>query len=188
MPHLFGSLQKSDVDWEFYAESFRTCRGNIGGCFWPRSKMLGRSSAMNYLAYVRGSQRDYDRWEYEFGIPGWNYETALKYFKRSEGNQRSSLVSNRNGYYHNANGPQKVDLIGKFSPFQKMLLEAAAEKGFPLIEDINTNITTGYVNLQSTIFEGRRWSAAKSYSNPAKDRPNLHVIKYAFVTKNVDQC
>lgn len=181
--NLFQALQKSRVDWQFYAQSSRACRANVGGCFWPRGRMLGGSSAMNFMVYVRGNDRDYDRWEQEFGIPGWNYETALKYFKKSEGNQQPSFVQYDDGRYHSACGPQKIDLLGSLTPFQEMLIEAANEKGIPTIDDINADKLTGYVNLQGTYFQGRRWSAAKSFLIPAKDRPNLDVIKHAFVKK-----
>lgn len=145
--------------------------------------MLGGSSAINGMAYVRGNQRDYDRWENEFGIPGWNFETALKYFKRSEGNQYLPFVQYENGRYHNAIGPQKVDFYGNLSSFQEVLVQAAIENGIPFIDDINADKTTGYVRAQGTQFQGHRWSTAKSYLIPAMGRPNLRVIKHAFVKK-----
>lgn len=119
IPNLLLNLQKTCVDWEFYAQSSNACQGNCGGlCYWPRGKMLGGSSAMNFLVYVRGNRQNYDKWEKEFGIPGWNYDIALKYFKKSEGNQQTSFVEYENGRYHNANGLQKIDFMGNLTSVQ----------------------------------------------------------------------
>lgn len=107
----------------------------------------------------------------------------MKYFKRSEGNQQSEFVAYKNGRYHSATGLQKIDLMGNLSSIEQLVLNAAAEKGYPFIQDINSDKLTGYTNLQGTYFNGRRWSAAKSFLIPAKNRKNLHIIKNAFVTK-----
>lgn len=145
--------------------------------------MLGGSTSMNNMYYVRGNKRDYDQWGTDFGVPGWNYETVLKYFKRSEGNQVPALVENANGRYHNATGPVKVDYFGEPSPYQKQVLKAAAENGYPVIDDINADKTIGFVPFQGTYFQGRRWSSARAYLTQPANKPNLHVIKHAFVTK-----
>lgn len=125
------------------------------------------------MAYVRGNKYDYDRWETEFGASGWNYDTALKYAKQFEGNQQPSFVQYENGRYHSANGPQNIDFLGNLSSFEQSLLQAATENGHSFIEDINADKYIGYTNLQAFYFDGRRQSAAKSYLNPAKNRPNL---------------
>lgn len=135
------------------------------------------------MVYVRGNERDYNRWEQEFKITGWNYETALKYFKKSEANQQASFVAYESGRYHSANGLQKIDFMGNLSSFEEMVVAAAAEKGHPFVNDINADKLSGFTNLQATYFQGRRWSAAKSFLIPAKNRTNLRIIKNAFVTK-----
>lgn len=91
----------------------------------PRGKMLGGTSSLNDMLYVRGNKRDFDRWENDFGIPGWNYETVLKYFKRSEGNQNPAFVEYANGRYHNATGPVIVDFFGEPDLLQRQVLKAA---------------------------------------------------------------
>lgn len=181
--NLFLGLMNTKYDWQFYAQSSLACKATIGGCIIPRGKILGGSTSMNDMLYVRGNRRDFDQWETDFGVPGWNYETVLKYFKRSEGNQIPALVQYANGRYHNATGPVKVDYFGEQNLYQKQVLKAAAENGYPIIDDINADKTIGFVPLQGTYFQGRRWSPAKGYLIPAKKRPNLHVIKHAFVTK-----
>lgn len=97
----FGGLQKTKYDWVFHAETNTACRAlKNGQCFWPRGRMLGGSSSMNAMIYVRGNERDFDRWA-AAGNSGWDFENVLPYFKKSEANQQSSFVAYKNGRYHN---------------------------------------------------------------------------------------
>lgn len=170
-------------DWQFNAPNTMACKSIVGGCYIPRGKMLGGTSSINNMLYVRGNRRDFDQWETDYGVPGWNYDTVLKYFKRFEGNQNRAFVQYENGRFHNASGPVKIDYFGDLLPQQNVVLNAAAEQGFPIIDDINADKMIGFVRLQGNYIQGRRWSTAKSHLIPAKNRPNLHVIKHAFVTK-----
>lgn len=151
-------------------------------CFWPRGKMLGGTSSMNLMLYVRGFDRDYNRWA-SAGNTGWSYEDVLPFFKKSESNQWDPFVRYSNGRYHSKSGPLKVSFYGETSDFAKIFYEAGSERGIPFIEDINADKHHGFVNLQGTVFGGRRQSSAKAFLIPAMNRTNLHIIKHAFVRK-----
>lgn len=142
--------------------------------------MLGGSSSLNLMIYVRGNKRDYDHWV-EMGNSNWNYAKNLKYFKKSEANQNASLVQYRNGYYHSAKGLLKVSNYGLPSPFTSIFSNAGMERGYEFIYDINADKTLGYLNQQGTIYHGRRQSTAKAFLITAANRSNLHIIKNAFV-------
>lgn len=138
------------------------------------------------MIYVRGNRLDYDRWA-ELGNYGWDYDSVLPYFKKSEGNQCAPFVEYQNGKYHNASGPLKVDFLGndedEAEPLRQIFLKAASQAGHPIIEDINADKTLGYLKMQSTAYKGYRQSTAKAFLVPAKNRPNLHIIQNAFVEK-----
>lgn len=178
------STARTRVDWKFYAQSKFACKAIKNGCYWPRGKMLGGSSSMNYMIYIRGNKRDFDRWS-ELGNTGWNFDSVLPYFKKSEGNQYIPFVDYENGKYHNGSGPLKVSFTGVdgSEPAQKMLYDAAIERGNQGIDDINADKVLGYVRVEGTYFNGARQSTAKAFLIPAKNRPNLHIIKHAFVEK-----
>ncbi|XP_055309378.1 glucose dehydrogenase [FAD, quinone]-like [Sitodiplosis mosellana] len=182
VPSLYEAIQKTQSDWEFYAESDSACLAQQHGCFWPRGKTLGGSSATNAMFYVRGTERDYNRWA-ELGNPTWDWEHALKYMKRSEANQNPDFVKYRNGKFHGDKGPLAVDFYGELHPMSKILIEAAQEHGIKFVDDINADDTLGYVNAQATVSNGRRQSTAKAYLVPAKNRSNLHIVKHAHVQK-----
>lgn len=182
MPALFESLQKSEHDWEFYAESDSACLALEHGCFWPRGKLLGGSSSINAMFYVRGTRQDYDRWA-ELGNPTWNYENILKYMKKSEGNGNPDFVKYKNGRYHNDNGPIGINTFGELHSFSKIFYEAGQERGIKFVDDINADEILGYTNAQGFVKNGRRQSTAKSFLVPAKNRTNLHIVKYAHVQK-----
>lgn len=136
------------------------------------------------MVYTRGRKDNYDQWA-ELGNSGWDFDSVLPYFKKSEGNQYEPFVSYKNGEYHNATGPMKIDFFGQDGQdaYRKIFLDAAVEGGNPIIDDINADKPLGYLNMQATYSNGRRQSAAKSHLIPAKNRKNLHVIKHALVKK-----
>lgn len=179
---LAGSLQHSAVDWEFYPEAPSLCKAFKSGCYWPAGKMLGGSSSMNYMAYVRGHQNDYDHWS-ALGNHGWDFKNVLEYFKKSEANQNATLVEYQNGRYHSADGLLKVSNFGGNDPFSEVLIAGGAEIGFPFLFDINADRHVGYVKIQGTVNKGRRQSTAKAFLITAKKRENLKIIKNALVTK-----
>lgn len=178
-------MQKTEIDWQFYTESNDSCLGQTTqGCFWPRGKVLGGSSTINYMLYVRGNPADFNRWS-ELGNVGWDYENVLPYFKKLELNHHEDFVNYKNGKYHSADGLQNIDFFATdgTESQRELLLKAAIEAGNPHIDDINADIGLGYLNLQGFHYDGFRQSAAKSYLVPAKKRRNLHVIKNAMAQK-----
>lgn len=134
----------------------------------PRGRVIGGSSATNALLWYRGHPSDYDEWEAS-GAKGWNYESLLPYFRRSEDWQGGA--SEQRG----AGGPMRIETPPDPHPIATALLDASAELGLPVIDDPNgpSNEGAAYANLM--ISGGRRCSAATAYLAPARARPNLEV-------------
>lgn len=182
---MFFSIQKTENDWQFRANTKNGCKSYKDGCLWPRGKMLGGTHGMNAMIYFRGHRRDYDNWKH-IGNTDWGYEDVLKYFKKSERNLDIEFVEYHNGKYHSDDGLLPV---GKYRagsvelPIENHFISAGREAGYEYVGDFNSDTILGYSRVQGTIFNGRRQTTAKTFLIPAKDRPNLHVIKHAHVTK-----
>ncbi len=130
---------------------------------WPRGKVLGGSSALNGLLYVRGQPQDYDRWA-ELGNTGWSFDDVLPYFKKSEDNERGV------DQFHAVGGPQKVSDLRLRRPIAEHFVQAATECGIPLNEDYNGASQEGVGYFQQTAYRGLRWSTAKGFLRPARKR------------------
>uniref|UniRef100_A0A182JK90 Glucose-methanol-choline oxidoreductase N-terminal domain-containing protein n=2 Tax=Anopheles atroparvus TaxID=41427 RepID=A0A182JK90_ANOAO len=182
IPFLFFTLQRTSVDWSYYAGSrkARACRASPRGCYWPRGKMLGGSGAMNVMIYMRGNARDYDDWK-KRGNVGWGWESVLRYFKKSEDNRDPQVV--QNGTYHGTGGYLTVVTSTGDPAGVKRMQAAFLEAGFKWLTDFNGNTHIGFGRIQQTIVNGTRFSPAKAFLVPAKQRPNLQVIKHALATK-----
>ncbi len=135
---------------------------------WPRGKVLGGSSSLNGLLYIRGHREDYDRWV-ELGNPGWSYDEVLPYFLKSEDQQRGA------GPYHGVGGPQKVSDLRLNRPIADHFVRAAQEVGIPFNEDANGATQEGVSYFQQTAHRGFRWSTARGFLKPVRKRPNLSV-------------
>lgn len=180
---MFFTVQKTAHDWQFKADSKNGCHTYKSGCLWPRGKMLGGTSGINAMIYLRSHRRDYNGW-HELGNPGWSYDDVLKYFKKSEQNLNENIA--RNGKYHSENGLLKVGFYRDnetYNTIENCHISAAKETGYEYVHDFNSEELLGYSRVQGTIHNGRRQSAAKAFLIPAKDRSNLHIIKHAHVTK-----
>lgn len=173
-------MQKSTVDWEYYLEKSDKASLSIpGGCFWPRGKMLGGSSGINGMLYIRGNARDFDSWE-EQGNKGWSYNHVLKYFRRSETNKM--LDGDQDGnMYHGGKGPMKIDNFFNFDPIKDMVLGGAMDLGYKINLDVNAEEQMGFTTCQGNINYGRRQSTGTAFLSTILDRKNLHVIKHAQV-------
>jgi choline dehydrogenase len=142
---------------------------------WPRGRVLGGSSAINGLLYVRGQAQDFDVWR-QLGNVGWSYEDVLPYFKRSEDQERGA------DDYHGAGGPLGVaDVRLRQNALCEAFIEACAAAGIPRNNDFNGASQEGAGYFQLTNRNGRRCSAAVAYLRPARGRPNLHVLTGALV-------
>ena len=136
----------------------------------PRGKVIGGSSSINGMVYVRGSAEDFDTWD-ELGATGWSYADVLPYFKRQE-NSKGGQPGWRgtDGPLHVQRGPAKNPLVRAF-------VEAGKQAGFETTEDYNGEKQEGFGLMEQTIHEGRRWSAASAYLKPALKRPNVDLLR-----------
>ena len=167
VPLGYGKLFKDkSVNWMYQTEP----EPGLGGrqVFQPRGKVLGGSSSINGLLYVRGQHEDYDRWR-QHGNAGWGYEDVLPYFKKAENQQRGA------DKYHGVGGPLPVSDWRHADPLSEAFVVAAAETGIPTNPDFNGATQEGAGMFQTTTRRGRRASTAFSYLRPAKGRGNLHV-------------
>ncbi len=143
---------------------------------WPRGKVLGGSSSLNGLLYVRGQAEDYDRWR-DLGNPGWGYDDVLPYFKKSEDQELGESK------YHGVGGPLKVSNLRLRREIAERFIDAAAEVGIPKNDDYNGEKQEGVGYFQQTAYKGFRWSSAKGFLRPAKKRTNLTIKVRVHVNK-----
>ena len=136
--------------------------------YWPRGKVLGGSSAINGLIYVRGQPEDYEHWA-ALGNPGWSWQDVLPYFIRSERNERGKDA------FHGEEGPQGVSDVGSPNTLARAFIDACVEAGYPANPDFNGESQEGAGPYQLTTWQGRRCSSATGYLKPAKARPNLSI-------------
>ena len=130
--------------------------------------MLGGSSSINGMIYARGHPREYDIWR-QMGCAGWSFDDVLPYFRRSEANERGD------GPWHGGAGPVKVRRARPDLPICDAFLEAAAEDGFPVLDDLNADAGEGFGFYDINAGNGRRMSTATAYLEPAAQRPNLDI-------------
>jgi len=141
----------------------------------PRGKVLGGSSSINGMVYVRGNALDFDRWEAE-GARGWGYRDVLPYFRRAEGRRAGGDA------YRGGDGPLRTRTGALGNPLYHAWIEAGRQAGYPMTEDINGFQQEGFGRMDMTVHDGRRWSAANAYLRPAMARPNLTVLTHARAT------
>ena len=149
-----------------------------GRCNWPRGKVIGGSSVLNYMLYVRGNRKDYDHWA-ALGNPGWSYDEVLHYFKKSEDNRNPYLAGTK---YHGKGGYLTVQEAPWRTPLATVFVEAGVEMGYDN-RDCNGEFQTGFMIPQGTIRRGSRCSSAKAFLRPIRRRPNLHIAMKSHVTK-----
>ena len=144
--------------------------------FWPRGKVLGGSSSINGLAWVRGHALDFDGWAAQ-GNAGWSYAELVPYFKR--------LETWRGGPsdYRGTDGPMVITPGAMDNPLYRAFIEAGVEAGYPRTSDQNGFQQEGFGPMDLSICRGRRWSTARAYLDPARKRPNLTIRTGALATK-----
>ena len=142
----------------------------------PRGKVLGGSSSINAMCYVRGQHGDYDGWAAS-GNPGWSFDEVLPYFKRAEHNTRGADA------WHGSGGPMQVQDLAQPNRCSSLFVQAAQQAGHALNPDFNGATQEGVGPYQVTHRNGERCSAAKAYLSPVLDRPNLQVITGAQATR-----
>ncbi len=143
--------------------------------FWPRGKVLGGSSSINGMVYIRGQAEDFDHWR-QLGNTGWSFEDVLPYFRRSEHQMRGADA------FHGAGGPLCVSDVAQH-PICEAFIAATTELGFPRNDDFNGASQDGVGYHQTTTRNGRRCSTAVGYLRPAMQRANLRVVTGALTEK-----
>jgi choline dehydrogenase len=166
---------RTRLDWNYTTEP-QSALGDRK-LFWPRGKMLGGSSSMNAMIYVRGAAADYDEWAALTGDPSWSYEHVLPLFRRMEDNARGA------DRFHGVGGPLRVEDLRSPHPWTRAVIQSAVAAGYPRNDDFNGATQEGVGQYQVTQKRGRRWSAADAYLHPAEGRPNLTVRTGALTTR-----
>jgi choline dehydrogenase len=174
IPAAFSALFRTQHDWDHMT-------GWEPGAmdrriYLPRGRMLGGSSSLNAMIYMRGNPLDYDAWR-DAGCAGWGWDDMLPYFKRAEDNERGESE------FHGAGGPLPVSEARARSVMCQAFLESAEAMGLPVNDDFNDGEQDGFGWYQVTQRDGRRASTAVAYLHPVADRPNLTVETYAHVLK-----
>ena len=170
----FKTMHNPSVDWCYRTEPDPGLNGRA--IDWPRGKVLGGSSSLNGLLYVRGQAQDYDRWR-QMGNAGWGWDDVLPLFKRAEQNERGADA------FHGDDGPLSVSNMRIQRPICDAWVAAAQAAGYPFNPDYNGAQQDGVGYFQLTTRNGRRCSSAVAYLKPARGRENLQIITRAQVQK-----
>ncbi|XP_017779952.1 PREDICTED: glucose dehydrogenase [FAD, quinone] [Nicrophorus vespilloides] len=185
VPILSLYLHKSRVDWGYRPQpQDSACQAmKDKRCSWTRGKVLGGSSVLNTMLYIRGNRRDYDQWA-SFGNEGWSFDEVLPYFKKSQ-DQRNPYLA-KDSRHHATGGYLTVQDNPYNTPIGIAYLQAAQEMGYD-IRDVNGDQQTGFALFQYTMRRGSRCSTAKAFLRPIRLRKNLHISLWSHVTKvNID--
>lgn len=172
------TIHMPKFSWQFKGEAETSSNNRL--FFHPRGKVLGGSSAINGMIYIRGQQQDFNDWASN-GATGWDWQSVLPYFKKSEDQQRGE------DEYHGTGGPQRVEDIEYDHPVEESLIEAGLNAGFKSNADFNGESQAGIGRFQTTMKNGSRWSTANAYLDPVRKRPNLDVYTNALAEKIVMQ-
>lgn len=167
-------MNMAKYNWRYESEPEPHLGGRRMHC--PRGKVIGGSSSINGLVYVRGNPLDFDRWEEE-GASGWSYRDVLPYFRRAETKQEGG------DDWRGPSGPLATRYGKLANPLYHAFVEAAKEAGYPATSDINGEQQEGFGRMDMTVRNGVRWSTANAYLKPAMQRPNLEIRTHALVTR-----
>jgi len=170
----FLTTAAARTNWNFQTEPVPALGGRT--LQWNQGKVLGGSSAINGMLYMRGHSREYDQWS-QMGCTGWSFEDVLPYFRKAE---RSARGASR---WHGDAGPLPVRPSRIDLPICREFLGAMSDAGYPTVDDINTDIVDGFGHIDVNVDRGRRVSTADAYIVPAASRPNLEVVTDARVVR-----
>jgi choline dehydrogenase len=176
IPAAFSKLFKSSRDWAYQTEPDPTADNR--SLYWPRGKMLGGSSSMNAMIYLRGNRADYDGWAAQ-GNAGWGFDDVMPVFLADEDNERGASP------FHGVGGPLRVSDLRNINPLSEAFVEAGIEAGLAANPDFNGPFQEGIGSYQVTQRRGARWSAADAFLRPAMKRPSLRVETQAQATRIV---
>jgi len=176
MPAGIASLKGPRFGWEYETAPQAAMKGRC--MYWPRGRLLGGSSSVNAMVYMRGQPADYNHWR-QLGNAGWSYDDVLPWFKKAERNERL------HDEFHGADGPLNVAERPYTNALSHAFVAAAQQAGLPFNPDFNGAVQLGCGLFQVTQKNGRRWSAASAYLHPAAARENLTIITKAMATRVV---
>ena len=168
----FKTMGHKSMDWNYQTEPDKGLNGR--SLSWPRGRVLGGSSSINGLLYVRGQPQDFDHWR-QLGNVGWSWDDVLPYFKRSESWQGDTPIDPARGL----TGPLKVSPTRLSREIVDKWVDSAIAAGYPRCLDYNGCHQEGVGYFQLTSHQGRRWSSAVAYLKPARHRANLKIITHA---------
>ncbi|MBT4963202.1 MAG: choline dehydrogenase [Francisellaceae bacterium] len=171
---LMYNLPDDKYNWCYHTTKQKYMRDRI--MYWPRGKILGGSSSLNAMVYIRGNAKDYDSWE-QSGNKGWAYKDVLPFFKKSETSDKLD------GAYRGDTGPLTVTSGYCKNPLYKAFIQSGVEAGYPYNNDLNSYNQEGVGSLDMTIRNGQRCSSAKAYLSPILKRKNLTVLTNSMITK-----
>lgn len=174
IPAAFNQTFRTAQDWNYFTEPQPCMSGRR--LYWPRGKVLGGSSSINAMIYIRGNQKDYDGWA-AHGNETWAFEDVLPYFKKSEHREQGG------NEYHGVGGLLNVTNQRCPNPMSEMFIEAGLEMGYPANDDFNGDSQEGVGLYQVTQKNGYRHSAAAAFLTPILNRPHLKVETHAHVTR-----
>ncbi len=159
-------VHQRTINWDYWTEPEAALNGRR--LWWPRGKVLGGSSSINAMCYLRGHPRDYDEWA--ANAPGWDWATVLPWFRHAENNVRGADA------FHGANGPLAVSDLRHTNPLSAAFIQAGQQAGHPANDDFNAQSQLGFGWYQVTQRNGARCSSAAAYLAPARKRPNLTIV------------
>jgi len=174
----FKTIHKPSLSWGYKTDAEANLQGR--NIIWPRGRVLGGSSAINGLIYIRGQPQDYDHWR-QLGCTGWGWDDVLPYFKKAEGQAAGNRPMSND--LHGYDGPLTVSDYPDHHALSEAFIEAAAQAGIPRNDDFNGPEQDGAGYYQMTTRNGRRASTAQVYLRPAMRRSTLDVVTGALVSK-----
>lgn len=176
MPAAFSRpLTNNRFNWAYQTEPEPYMNNRVMDC--PRGRVIGGSSSINGMCYIRGHAADYDRWAQETGDENWSYAHCLPYFRKSE-----TRVSGADDY-HGDEGPLVVTTGSASNPLYRAFIDAGVQAGYGFTEDLNGYRQEGFGTMDMTVKQGVRCSTAKAYLKPALSRKNLSVQRRTLITR-----
>jgi choline dehydrogenase len=172
---LMYNLCDDKYNWYYHTEPQAHMNNRV--MYWPRGRVLGGSSSLNAMVYIRGHALDYDRWAFKENCDGWSYQEILPYFRRAETREIGG------DEYRGDSGPLWVHTGTQQNVLFDAFIEAAQQAGYPFTKDMNGYQQEGVGRMDMTIHNGRRWSAAMAYLHPAEKRSNVTVETRALTQR-----
>ncbi|XP_018321011.1 glucose dehydrogenase [FAD, quinone]-like [Agrilus planipennis] len=181
-PSFAPLLQRSNIDWATLTQpQTQSCLARPNRqCYWGHGRVMGGSSTINYMIYIRGTPDDYNEWA-ALGNPGWSYNEILPYFRKSENNRSPNYI---NPQFHGFNGYQTVSIQQYQDPNVWAIINAFRQLGMPLVDQNAGRTQLGVAILQTTTGNGERVSTNAAFIRPIRNqRPNLVIRTNSYVTR-----